>query len=279
MSFFKNNKILTNISIAILVFVSLYFILIYSLSSYTLHNQNITVPNLKELTFVDAKELAEKNQLNIKIIDTVFSSKEKRGLIAKQIPKANSKIKKDRTIYLTINAITAEKIRMPNLIGTSLRQAIVDANIYGIKIGELSYIPDLAKNNVLKQQINGKDIPVGAEIEKGTSVDLVLGMGLSNEKVFIPLLIGNKLDKVDSLLTAKYLNLGAKFFDATILTKQDSLAAIVYKQKPNPFGKNFKPGDFVDIWLTKDSAKVVIKEAWKDSLNAKTDTLAFKKIL
>jgi beta-lactam-binding protein with PASTA domain len=274
MSFLKNHKILTNISIAILVFVSLYFILIFSLSSYTLHGETIVVPNLTELTFVDAKELATKNQLNIKIIDTVFSSKEKRGLIANQIPKANSRIKKDRTIYLTINAITAEKISMPNLIGTSLRQAIVDAQIYGIKIGELSYIPDIAKNNVLKQQINGKNIPVGAKIEKGTSIDLVLGMGLSNEKVFIPLLIGEKINKVDSLLTSKYLNIGAKFYDVNILTKEDSLAALVYKQRPNPFSKNFKPGDFVDIWLTRDSAKIIIKEAWKDSLNVFKDTLS-----
>jgi len=273
MSFLKKHKILTNIGIAILVFVALYFILIFSLSSYTLHGKNIIVPNLKGLTFTDASELAQKNQLKIKIIDTVFSTKEKRGLIANQLPKADSKIKKDRTIYLTINAITAEKINMPNFIGTSLRQAIVDANIYGIKIGELSYIPDLAKNNVLKQQINGKDIAIGAQIEKGTTVDLVLGMGLSNEKVFIPLLIGNNLDKVDSLLTAKYLNIGATFYDINVLTKKDSLAAFVYKQKPNPFNKNFKPGDFVDIWLTKDSTKVIIKEAWKDSLNTLRDTL------
>jgi beta-lactam-binding protein with PASTA domain len=163
---------------------------------------------------------------------------------------------------------------MPNLIGTSLRQAIVDAQIYGIKIGELSYIPDIAKNNVLKQQINGKNIPVGAKIEKGTSIDLVLGMGLSNEKVFIPLLIGEKINKVDSLLTSKYLNIGAKFYDVNILTKEDSLAALVYKQRPNPFSKNFKPGDFVDIWLTRDSAKIIIKEAWKDSLNVFKDTLS-----
>jgi len=275
MSFLKKHKILTNIGIAILVFVALYFILIFSLSSYTLHGKNIIVPNLKGLTFIDASELAQKNQLKIKIIDTVFSAKAKRGLIANQLPKADSKIKKDRTIYLTINAITAEKINMPNLIGTSLRQAIVDANIYGIKIGELSYIPDLAKNNVLKQQINGKDIAVGTQIEKGITVDLVLGMGLSNEKVFIPLLIGHKLNKVDSLLTEKYLNIGAIFYDVNVLTKEDSVEAFVYKQNPTPFNKNFKPGDFVDIWLTKDSTKVIIKDAWKDSLNIKVDTLTF----
>jgi 5'-methylthioadenosine phosphorylase len=37
---------------------------------------------------------------------------------------------------------------------------------------------------------------------------------------------------------------------------------------------NIKPGDFVDIWLTRDSAKIIIKEAWKDSLNVFKDTLS-----
>jgi hypothetical protein len=75
------------------------------------------------------------------------------------------------------------------------------------------------------------------------------------------------------MLKEKYLNIGALFYDKDIETAKDSLLAIVYKQQPEPFSKNFKPGDFVDLWFTLDSSKVIIKQAWRDSLETKVDTL------
>ena len=265
-----------NSIIAFIILLIIYFTVIYSLNSYTHHEEKISVPDFTELTFKDAQELAQQNQLKVLISDTTFSEETKRGLIAAQIPHMESVVKSGRTIYLTINSSNAEMITMPNFKGASLRQAMADAKIYGLNIGELSYVPDIAKNNVLEQKINGKTIAQGTKVERGSFVDLILGMGLSNEKVFIPLLINKTILEADSMLRTKYLNTGAKFYDENIKTKDDSSLAVIYKQQPEPFGKNFKPGDFVDIWLTIDSSKIYIKQEWKDSLQTKTrlDTTA-----
>jgi beta-lactam-binding protein with PASTA domain len=167
-----------------------------------------------------------------------------------------------------------EQVSMPNFVGASLRQAMADAEIYGLKIGEINYVPDIAKNNVLAQTIKGKDIPAGAKINKGTQIDLTLGMGISNEKVFIPLLISKTIEQADSILRSKYLNTGAKFFDESVETLEDSTLAVIYKQEPEPFSENFRPGDFVDIWLSVDSSKIELKPEWSDSLNINiTDTI------
>lgn len=273
MSFFKflfSKTFIINSIIAIVVLLIIYFTVIYSLNSYTHHNEKISVPDFTELTFKDAQELAQQNELKVIISDTTFSEETKRGLIAAQIPHMESIVKSGRTIYLTINSANAEMITMPNFKGASLRQAMADASIYGLNIGELSYVPDIAKNNVLEQKINGKIVATGTKVERGSFIDLTLGMGLSNEKVFIPLIINKTLLEADSMLRAKYLNTGAKFYDENIKTKEDSTLALIYKQQPEPFRKDFKPGDFVDIWLTKDSNKVFIRQEWKDSLQEKT---------
>lgn len=252
---------------AIFVLVILFWGTISGLNNYTNHDEKITVPDFTGLTFKDAQELAQQSLIKVKISDTTYSDQTKRGLIAAQIPSMASIIKSERTVYLTINSLSAELVVMPNFKGASLRQAMVDCEIYGLKIGELSYIPDIAKNNVLGQKVNGVEIAAGTLIEKGSLIDLTLGMGLSNEKVFIPLVVNKSFLDADSMLRAKYLNTGAIFFDETVETAEDSAAALIFQQQPEAFGDNFRPGDFVDLWFTIDSTKIVFKPAWLDSLN------------
>ena len=273
MSFLKSKALLINLVIALAVLVVLYFIFTSTLDSYTQHGGKLEVPDLIGLTVDDAKELAQQSGLKVIVSDTTYSTETRRGLIAAQKPVMSAIVKADRTIYLTINSMAAEMIVMPNFVGASLRQAIADAEIYALKIGEIAYKPDLAKNNVLEQKINGALIEAGILVEKGSYVDLTLGMGLSNEKVFIPLLLSYNISIADSLLKAKYLNTGALFYDTDIKTASDSLNSVVYKQQPEPFSKNFKPGDYVDLWFTLDSAKVFIKQSWQDSINNKNPNI------
>ncbi len=278
--FLFSRSFLINLIIMGLVVVLAYIILIISLGQYTRHLKNIEVPNLRGLTYADAQEFAQQSGLKVKIIDTVYSNEAERGLIAAQVPAMGSKVKEDRTIYLTINSSQAEMIAMPNLIGASLRQAIADASVYGFKIGELNYVPDIAKNNVLEQQIDGENIPVGQMIEKGSKIDLTLGLGIDNESVSIPFLLYKTLDEADSILSSQYVNTGAKFYDEHILTAEDSAKAFVYQQEPEPFSKDISPGKFVDLWFTLDSNKVLIKEEWLlDSTYVGIDTSLIRKAI
>jgi len=269
MSFLKSKALIINSVIAVAVLLILYFIFVSTLDSYTQHAERVEVPDLTGLTVSDAKELAQQSNLKVIVSDTTYSTETRRGLIAAQNPVMSSFVKSNRTIYLTINSMAAEMVVMPNFVGASLRQAVADAEIYALNIGEITYKPDLAKNNVLEQKVNGALIEAGVMIEKWSYVDLTLGMGLSNEKVYIPLLLNKKIKKADSLLKTKFLNRGALFYDSEIKTVKDSLNAFVYKQQPEPFSRNFKPGDYVDLWFTIDSTKVSINRAWQDSASIK----------
>ncbi len=276
--FLKSRTFFLNIVLAVIAAILIYYALLIALSKYTEHGEKIEVPNMLGLTYNDALELANEKELKIVVSDTVFASEEARGLIAAQIPPASSEVKRERTVYLTINSLEAEKIAMPNFVGASLRQAMADAEIVGIKIGELTYVPDIAKNNVLEQKVDGEDITPGTRVEKGTFVDLTLGLGISNESAYVPLLLSKTVLESDSILQTKYLNSGAHFYDETIETLEDSVNAIVYQQNPEPLAKHIRPGEFVDLWLTLDSTKIIIKPEWVDSLNIDTTLFQYMNI-
>jgi ribosomal protein L28 len=53
------------------------------------------------------------------------------------------------------------------------------------------------------------------------------------------------------------LNMGVLIYDETIISKEDSLNARVWKQNPNPKVTGYvNLGSSVDIWITVDALKI-----------------------
>jgi len=226
-----------------------------SLKIFTNHNEYIKLPSFIGKTEPEVKNLCKQYKLRYVITDSIYSNKAKPGTVVEQIPKPGVNVKENRKIFITINAVEPEKISMPDITGISIREAALIAEIYGIKIGNLKFVPDIAKNNVLKQQYKGQEIAPGTLIPKGSVIDLVVGTGISNEKTYVPCLYGLTYKQVEQTLTEAALNIGAVIYDETIKNAKDSAYAIVYRQnpsfRPNPTQLNL--GYPVDIWLTVDS--------------------------
>ncbi len=256
--FFASRAFLINIAIAIVLLIAVYFAVVLGLDSYTNHNQAIAVPDFKGLTLEEVEKIATEKNLVVEIMDSVYTNNVEKGAIYSQLPEAEFKVKEGRIIYLTINAMLPESVQMPDLVGGSLRQAKSDIETYGLEIGNLRYVPDIATNSVLKQIYNGKEIKSGELIEIGSTIDLVLGKGLSNQKAFVPNIKGLSQDKALERLTAASLNIGAIIVDtATIKTDEDSLKAIIYKQYPvHRKDAEINLGAFIDIWITNDESLI-----------------------
>ena len=77
-----------------------------------------------------------------------------------------------------------------------------------LSVGNLSFIPDMAKNVVLKQFINNQEVESGSQIFVGTEVDLVLGDGFSDVMVNLPNLNGLTKEDAEILLQMNSINLG-----------------------------------------------------------------------
>ena len=165
----------------IIVFFLISWIATLMLGFYTHHGEAITVPDLRGLSPEKAVIRAEESNLLVEVVDSFYVAEKRKGTILEQNPKPNFKVKKNRTIFLTINSSTPERIKMPDLIGATLRQATAIIETYGFKTGKLSYIPDIS-NTVLVQKYKGKIIQPGQFIEKGSRIDLIIGKGERNQK-------------------------------------------------------------------------------------------------
>ena len=253
--FLLTKQFLRHLGLAVgLALVLLIAVLIW-LRIYTHHGQSITVPDLAGLTTDEVEDVTSSRHLRFEVVDSVFSTEMPRGTVLKQNPRANSTVKKNRKIFLTMNAVNPEMVSMPRLVGLSIRQARLALQNAGLSLGEISYRPDYAINNVLQQMHRDSVINEGTEIIKGTVIDLVLGMGPSNETTRIPDLIGFGLDAAANIIADYYLNIGAITYDENMENAEDSAAAFIWRQYPEfeEFSR-MNMGMEVDIWLTADSS-------------------------
>jgi len=276
LKYIKTKIFLFNFIAAILLLVFFLWITFYSIDKYTSHNEAVIIPDILNLDTLKAQKILDSNNLHIQIIDSVHLTDVKKGVIIEQTPKAGEFIKENRKIFVVINAFTKEIIKMPDLVGTSIRQAITDAETFGLKIGEKKYVPDFAMNYVLKQFVNGKEISPGTPIPKGTYIDLEIGKGLNNEKILVPNLIGLNLESAKIISNNAFINISGIFYDSDIITKEDSAIAVVYKQDPMPINNNKTTmGTFIDIWLTKDISLVpeIETDTLTNTLNDEEDNL------
>jgi beta-lactam-binding protein with PASTA domain len=99
----------------------------------------------------------------------------------------------------------------------------------------------------------------GESLQKGSVIDLVLGKGLSNERAPVPFLIGKSLESARDRILVSALSLGSYIYDNTILTRNDTLNAFIYKQNPEyRDNSTIQLGSAIYLWLTVDSAKMRI---------------------
>jgi len=250
-TFLKNMGLAISIVLFFLVFAFLF------LRVYTLHGKAFSVPDLTGLTINEAERVIEDNNLRYEITDSVYIQNQPGGTVVEQNPEPNFKVKKNRTIFLTTNAMKPEMVEMPNVVGLSLRQASSELETHGLHTGQITYIPDIAKNNVLYQKHDGKEIKPGKEIPKGSEISLVLGKGLSHERTHPPNLTGLRYNQARERILENFLNVGAIIYDETISSQGDTLKAIIFKQKPGyQPGVSVNLGSSIDLWLTMDSSKI-----------------------
>jgi eukaryotic-like serine/threonine-protein kinase len=255
--FLKSRKFLNHLTIIAGTGILILLFVIIGLRIYTRHGKAYAVPDLRGLTIEEAEMVTRARRLNFKVADSVHISQEERGRVIDQNPSPNFRVKENRTIFLTINAMNPEKVSMPDVTGVSLRQARALIETHGLQVGKLIYVPDLALNNVLNQQYRGKDIKAGEMVIRNESIDLVIGEGLSSRTTYVPDLLGLRQEEARNRILESSLNVGATLFDGTVKNHNDSLNAFVWRQRPEYIANlQIRLGSDIDLWLSLDSTLI-----------------------
>lgn len=254
------NRITANVFAGIVLVFVLIFGARVLLDKITRHNLEITVPDLTNMSIEEARDAVAPGRMRLEIIDSVYVRRMGKGLIYRQNPKAGSKVKEGRRILLTINAVNPKKVMMPNLIGYSMRQAKAEILSKGLQIGRLTYVTDIATNNVLQQLHDGVEIAPGTMIESESLIDLVLGLNNDDCITFAPSVTGLKYRTAVEAIHDNSLNISGIYFDETVKDYSDSLNAVVYRQSPEYGETPLLMGMEISLYLTTDISKVPVPE-------------------
>lgn len=213
----------------------------------TNHGETLPVPKVVGLTYDEAKNLLEGKELRCIAYDSVYVPKAKPNEVIDQNPSDSSLVKRNRMIYLTINALPVPIVTVPDVREMSLREATSLLQREGLRVGKITTRPDITTNFVLDQRYEGKYIKPGTEIEKGKAIDLVVSKGEDPEdkELTMPNLAGLTADEATIELKLLGLNIGTITYDETVTDKE---FAIVYKQIPGAGSKVYL-GKEVDIYL------------------------------
>jgi beta-lactam-binding protein with PASTA domain len=249
--FIKSSTFYKHLILAVSIVIAITAGVLFWIKTYTKHGQTIVVPNLSNKSLVDAKKILESNNLRLKVMDSIFNTGAVRGAVIEQNPNSGLKVKENRTVYVTINAFKPPEVSFPNLKDVSLRQAEAILKSLGLELGNLKYVPDIAKDAVLGSSCRGIEMKAGSQLIYGSKIDLVLGDGLKGEKIDMPDLIGLSRKEAHNILKELSLVIGSEIFSSPI---QDSAMAKVYKQTPayTPDGK-ITLGSPIDLFFSSDT--------------------------
>jgi beta-lactam-binding protein with PASTA domain len=253
----KDNWIARNLILAAAFIIVLIISASVFLRVVTRHGKTVTAPDFTNLTVAEAQELAHSSHVSVKVVDSVFVRRLSGGVVYRQLPKAGSKVKEGRSIFLTINSVVPRKVVMPNLYGYSVTEARSELQNRGLNMGYLNYVRDIATNTVLEQMVDGVEVKAGDLVVSGSTVDLTVAVASEDNRTEVPRVIGMKYVSAVDALHDKFLNVGTVRFDPDIRTYADSVNAVVYKQEAE--GEEKPLGSTVNLYLTLDPLKVPAK--------------------
>lgn len=175
--FFGSKKFLSHLAGVVAVSALVMWGIFILLSFYTRHGDYLTVPVFRGLTYEDVSGGPEFKDFQFIIMDSVYDPEKPKGTIIYQDPYPGSKVKEGRKIYLTIVSLIPEKTSMPELKNLTLRQASGTLESLGLKVGSITYVPAFDEDAVQQQKFDGNVIEAGTKLDKGSIIDLVVGLG------------------------------------------------------------------------------------------------------
>lgn len=234
----------------------LIFLILQLLGWITKHGEYLTVPAVKGKGTTEAIKALEDKGFEVVITDSVYTDTARRGTVLKQLPDANSTVKINRTVFITVNRYTPPMIVMPALEGKGLNFALDILQRNHLLLGDTTFRPDFMKGSVIEQQYKGNRIAAGAKVQWGSRIDLVIARGLDEESnKVVPDFIGMtyaqakpELDSMGVLVTLIVTTPGLK----------DTANAYIIKQSPSHFNEAkqlqyIKPGMVIDIFLSQEN--------------------------
>lgn len=162
----------------------------------TEQEETVKVPDVRGMTYEEAKAELKKHDLGIKKASEEEPSNEyAKGEIKSQDPGAGEKAKKNSTVTVVISSgEEAEKVKVPDVVGKSESEAEKLIRDAGLKVTHDTDNSD----TVAEGDVISTDPVAGTEVDEGSSVTIVVSIG--KESVKVPNLRGKSAADAEAAL-------------------------------------------------------------------------------
>lgn len=198
------------------------------------------IPNVVGKNKDEAIKILEKAGFSPIVETSRYDQKYQKDQVIFQKPNANTIVKINRRIYLTISG-GEPMIKMPSLITKSFREAQLTLERTGLNLGKVDSVEsEFPVNTIVEQQYFE-----GKEIAKGTSVNLKVSIGPKVGMIRVPNLLGKSLVNAESILR----NISLKIGNKTFINSPTLLPNTIVDQQPTE-NSLVNLGDSVNVVLT-----------------------------
>jgi beta-lactam-binding protein with PASTA domain len=235
----------TCLILCVLLIFSIGYFYVY-LPAVTHHGESITVPDLKGMKVEELQPFLSKHDLRFEIDDSTYSEDFPPFSVLRQFPKEGSKVKEGRVIYVSVNRKSPPTMPLTDLTNISLTAADIILKSTQLRRGRVSYRPHPFLNLVLEMYYKGRPIQPGAQVQKGTTIDLVVGDGHGRSSFTVGSLVGDTYERALFKLDGWNLLLGKVEIPEGVDTT--GTQPVVFKQYPAS-GDSVSVGDAVNLWV------------------------------
>ncbi len=279
--FLTRQHFIVNLLAAIALVALLIIGFLWSLGYITHHGEYDKVPSVKGKSLSQAEQILIGKGFKVEVQDSLYIDTLAPLSVIKQSPEGEMMVKSNRLVYLTVNRSAPPLVEVPNMVGFSFRNAEMYLKQLGLKLGDTTRKPDIAKDAVMEQLYQGHNITAGTKIFMGSTISFVLGSGLGEDEFKVPNLVGMTFEEAKATLSGMNLNIGAPIYSAGIT---DTLHAYVTKQnppiktEPDELGRfqvnMIREGQSIDLWIGREA---VTREEDSEEGNADNDKKKPKK--
>ena len=243
--FIFSKTFLIQLVLAFLAIIVIAFLTLKWLKISTNHDERIEVPNLSMLSLGAVEGKLDEMHLQYEIMDSAnYNPDYPKYAVIDQVPAPGKFVKENRKLYLTLNPSGFRKIVLPDMIRRTRRQVEPTLRSLGFEIWDVTYKPDIAKDEVMDSANYNPDYPRYAVIDQvpapGKFVKenrkLYLTLNPSGyRKISVPDLVRRTRRQVEPTLRSLGFEIGSVTYKPDIA--KDAVLELLHK------GKLIEPGD------------------------------------
>jgi len=204
----------------------------------TRHGNEFSLPAIVGMTVAEAEPVLMEADLKLEVTSEEYHPDKPTGTILSQFPIGGTKVKAGRTIKV-VTSLGQKAVEVPDLQGFSLRQARLNLEAAGFKLGDVEW----TSTDSFPEKVVVFSYPKsGTKIPYGSQVDLLINQGPYQRTVFVPRLIGLSLEDAKARLEEKGLKVGL----VSEIINENYLPETVLEQSEDA-GMELLPGEEIDL--------------------------------